>query len=157
MSCWCTWIHSIFTGWIGMWVPQWIALGESMCLCHIEQCNANHIYISLTLLPEAVTRSCLLAFNHCCSLWWNTPMHVFKIKGSSQGDKVCEQGHQASASVSNPCLLRIELLWWKVDSTQVCRYQMSNLLLTNRISIFEPYFPNGFLKNPHLETKTSRF
>lgn len=69
-------------------VPQWIALGESMCQCHIVQHNASRNYISQTFLPDAASRRCLLAFSHCCSIWWSTSMHFFSPKGSSQGDRV---------------------------------------------------------------------
>ncbi len=62
-------------------VPQWIALGESMCQCHIVQHNASRNYILQTFLPDVVSRHCLLAFSHCCSIWWSTSVHFFFAEG----------------------------------------------------------------------------
>lgn len=58
------------------------------------------------LLPSTITTFATVYDGVCQSIL----LLFFSIKGSSQGDEVGKQGHQAKDSVSNPCPLRVELM-----------------------------------------------
>ena len=106
---WCTWIHSMFAGWIGMRIGQYMYQGhivrytmEAITGVFSAFLACIHmLFFSLQPLWRSVMKERVNAF--LFPRWW--------------GQRIGSSGHGCSHRPLSPP--RKELMWWKVEHTQV--------------------------------------